>query len=284
MARRDLPGPDWSALGVADDPWETFEDALRRHLRRPGAVGAMRFTAPPNATGTSARCTVQITGDASQAWVTHREAGAPLCEDLVGRWSPYDPGTVARVIVGVCRDRMGLPHPELVTLRCQGFIGMDAGCLGLTTTGTLPVDDDPADADDELDTAVEVADAEDLRERFAAIVERVTGRPTVVDDDGDLVFHHVGERMHVSFSEDTPTVRMWAWVARGIRSREATAVEIARRNRDEEWTQWILVGRHVQQRTILSAGPFVPRTVQFHLERFLYTFADTRDAITRRLA
>ena len=191
---------------------------------------------------------VQIAADASHAWITYRRAGNDLCEDLLAQGPPSEPGPLAATVVATCRERMGVPHPQLLTLRCQGFVGQFAGSLGLPRAGAVPLGNDPA-----------------------------------VTADGDLVVDHVGRPVHVSFDEDTPTVRIRAWVVRGVRSREAAAVEIARRNRDEEWTQWVLVGRHVEQRTVLSAGPFVPRTMQFHLERFLYTFADTCEDIARRL-
>lgn len=283
MGRWTLPGPDWSALGVADDPWEPFAEALRRHLRRPGAVGTMQFTAPRDAAGNADHCTVQIAADASHAWITYRRAGSDLCEELLAQGPPSEPGPLAVTVVATCRERMGVPHPQLLTLRCQGFVGQFASSLGLPRAGAVPLGNDPADPTDEVDTAIEVDGPEDVRDRFAEIIERVTGQEPEVTADGDLVVDHVGRPVHVSFDEDTPTVRIRAWVVRGVRSREATAIEIARRNRDEEWTQWVLVGRHVEQRTILSAGPFVPRTVQFHLERFLYTFADTCDDIARRL-
>lgn len=283
MRRYDAPGPDWSALGVGDDPWPVFEEALARHLRRPGAVGAMRFSAPPDASGGSARCTVQIAADASRAWVTYGEPRCTLVEEWVAEGTPADPAPLAREIVETCRDRMGVPHPELLTLRCQGFVGMFAGRLGLVRTDAVPLGNDPVDLTTELDTAVEVTGPVDVRERLEAIVERVTGRPTVVDDDGDLVFDHIGHRIHLAVTDDA-SARLWARVGRATRPTGEVATELARLNLGEDWTQWILDGGTVYQRTVFQVGPFLPHHAQVLLERFLYTYASTRATVAARLA
>ena len=43
--RDQLSGPGSAPLRPAEDPWDGFETTLAGHLRRPGAVGAMEFTA-----------------------------------------------------------------------------------------------------------------------------------------------------------------------------------------------------------------------------------------------
>ncbi|MFN3602979.1 MAG: T3SS (YopN, CesT) and YbjN peptide-binding chaperone 1 [Dietzia sp.] len=275
--------PDHASLRPVDDPWGRFEQALARHLERPSAMGAMELSAPADSTGQRARCVVQLAADDSLAWVTFRAARHPLIEEIVARTSPTVAGTVARAVVDACRDRMGLPHPQLLTTRCEGPVGRHVEGLGLVRSDSLAVGSDPADHPDPVDVAVEVDGHEDARDRVEAIVERITGRPTIVDDHGDLVFDHVGHPVHVSFSADDPTARIWAWVVRGVRSRSDTAVELGRINRDEDWTSWILDGRHVKQRSVVSVGPFLPRHVQFALEHFLLTFATTRDGIAARL-
>lgn len=281
--RERLPGPGDAPLRPASDPWVGFERALALHLRRPGAIGAMEFTAPTESPGHRARCVIHLPGDTAPAWVSVRAADHLLTEELRARGPVTAPGRLARVVVEACRDRVGVPHPHLLTLRCEGPVGRDVERLGLTRSDSVPVGSDPADFPDPVDVAVEVTDHEDVRERFGAVIERVTGRPTIVDDDGDLVFDHVGHPVHVSCAEDAPSARIWAWVVRGVRSRTGTAVELATLNRDEEWTSWVLDGRHVMQRTTLSVGPFLPRHVQFSLEHFLLTFATTRAGIASRL-
>lgn len=277
-------GPGSASLRPVDDPWHGFELALAVHLQRPGAVGAMEFSAPTDPTGQQARCVVQLPGDASPAWVSYRSADRAVAEQLLlTQDPPAASAQLARTVVDACRDRLSVPHPHLLTLRCEGPVGRGAGGLSLIRSDSVPVGSDPADYPNPVDVAVEVTDHEDVRERFDAIIERVTGRPTIVDDNGDLVFDHVGHPVHVSFAEDEPSARIWAWVVRGVRSRSETAMELARLNRDEEWTSWVLEGRHVMQRTSLTAGPFLPRHVQFSLERFLFTFATSRDSIAARL-
>lgn len=245
----------------------------------------MEFTAPPDTTGAQARCTVQLAGDGSLAWVTFRPARSLLTEEMVCQASPPDPALIARTVAETCLDGLGVPDPQLLTLRCQGTLSHRAEALGLTRSGAVPIGDDPADYPSPVDVAVEVFDHEDVRERFTTIVERVTGNVTIVDGSGDLVFDHVGHPVHVTFDsvDGLPSAQIWTWVVRGVHSRASAAVELAKLNRDEDWTTWILDGRHVMQRSTLAVAPFLPRHIQFQLERYLYTFADTRDAIAVRL-
>ena len=282
--RDRLHGPDSASLRPVDGPWDRFERALAVHLRRPGVAGAMEFSAPTDSTGRRARCVLHLPGDASPAWVSYRSSHHVVAEQLVlTQGPPPASAPLARAVVEACRDRLAVPHPQLLTLRCEGPVRRGAERLALVRSGAVPIGSDPADYPDPVDVAVEVTDHEDVRERFDAIIERVTGRTTIVDDDGDLVFDHVGHPVHVSFGEDEPSARIWAWVVRGVRSRGDAAIELARLNREEEWTSWVLDGRHVLQRTTLSVGPFLPRHVQFSLERFLFAFATTHDGIAARL-
>lgn len=281
---RDRPfGPGSASLRLTEDPWDRFGKALALHLRRPRSYGAMEFTAPSESASSQARCTVQLAADSSHAWVTYRAAGHPLLEEMVAQAVPTDPGPIAEAVVSTCRDRLGVPHPHLLTVRCQGGVGQRMDGLGLVRTGRLPTGVDPADGADSVDVAVEVEGHEEARERFEALAEAVTGRPVIVDDNGDLVFDHVGHPVHVTFTENDPSARIWAWVARGVRSRSDTALRLSELNLDEQWTSWILDGRHVMQRSVVSVGPFLPRYVQFNLEHFLFTFATTRGGIAARL-
>lgn len=281
--RDRVAGPCHESLRPTGDAWDRFEHALAQHLRRPGAVGAMEFSAPFDSIGDQARCRVQLAGDGSLAWVTFRPSGESLTEQMVTRASPATVGSIAPAVVGACRDLLAVPHPQLLTLRCRGPVSRHAERLGLTRSDSVPIGIDPADDTSPVDVAVEVNGPEDVRERFAAIVERVTEHVTVVDDDGDLVFDHAGQTIHISFTADLPSARLWAWVVRGVRSRSDTAMELATLNREEEWTSWILDGRHVMQRTTVPVGPFLPRHTQFHVEHFLCTFASTRGGIAARL-
>ncbi len=242
----------------------------------------MEFSAPTDPTGGRARCLVQLAADGS-AWVTLRRSGAALAEELLVRTDPADPARLALTVVETCRDRLGIPHPELLTLRCEGPAGRQTATLGLVHTDAVAHGQDPADYPSAIDVAVEVADHEDAREQYEVLVERVTGRPCVVDDDGDIVFDHVGHRIHIEFTEDVPYARLWAWVVRGVRSRSEAALEIARLNGENDLTAWVLDGRHVFQRTVVPVAPFLPRHAQAALEHFLYTFACSRDAVAHTL-
>lgn len=282
--RDQLSGPGSVPLRPAEDPWDGFETTLAGHLRRPETAGAMEFNAPPDASGARGRCVVQLAPGRALAWVTVRYAGHPLTEMMVARTEPTDPERIARAVADACRDLLRVPHPQLLTLRCQGTVGRHTGPLRLLRSDSVPIGNDPADYPNPIDIAVEVSDHEDVRDRFEVIVERVTGRPCVVDDGGDLVFDHVGHRIHVSCPEDDPYARIWAWVVRGVRSRSDAALEVARLNLDDDRTSWVLDGRHVRQRTTLPVAPLLPRHAQAALEHFLYTFSTTRDPIAAKLA
>ncbi|WP_255583408.1 hypothetical protein [Dietzia sp. ANT_WB102] len=243
----------------------------------------MEFSAPSDACGGRGRCVVQLAPEGGTAWVTVRHAGHPLVEEMVEQTTPTAPVPIARAVVTACRDRLGLPHPQLLTLRCQGTVGRHTGALRLLRSDSVPVGNDPADYPNAIDVAVEVEDHEDARERVEAIIERVTGRPCVVDESGSLTFDHVGHQISVSFPEDEPYARVWAWVVRGVRSRSDAALEVARLNRDDDQTSWILDGRHVLRRTTVPVAPLLPRHAQAALEHFLFTFASTRNGIAARL-
>ncbi|WP_314037040.1 T3SS (YopN, CesT) and YbjN peptide-binding chaperone 1 [Dietzia sp. CH92] len=276
-------GPGSASLRPAGDPWHDFEHTLAGHLRRPGSVGAMEFSAPTQPAGGQGRCVVQLAAGGAAAWVTVRPAGHALAEELVAHTAPAEPTSIARAVVDACRDRLHVPHPQLLTLRCEGTVGRYTGALRLIRSDSVPVGRDPADYPNPIDVAVEVEDHEDARARYEAIIERVTGRPCVVDDRGHLVFDLDGNRIHATFSEHEPYARLWAWVVRGVRSRADAALEVARLNAEDDLTAWVLVGRHVMQRTTVPVAPFLPRHAQFALEHFLITYSSTHAGIAARL-
>lgn len=280
--RDQLSGPGSASLHRARDPWDGFEETLTGLLRRSGAVGAMEFSAPTESAGAQGRCLVQLEPD-GPAWVTIRPADRALTDEMVAWSEPLDPARIAVAVVEACRDGLGVPHPQLLTLRCEGPVGLHTGPLRLLRSDSVPLGEDPADYPSSIDVAVEVENHEDARERYETLVERVTGRPCVVDEDGRLVFDHDGQRMHVEFDADLPYARIWAWVVRGVRSRSAAALEVARLNLADDLTTWVLDGRHVLQRTTVPVAPFLPRHAQVALEHFLYTFACTHDAIAQKL-
>lgn len=280
--RDQLSGPGSISPGREEDPWGGFAKALTRHLRRPGAVGAMEFSAPGGGIAGPGRCVVQLASD-GPAWVSLRPAGEELVEEMI-MWSDRaEPARLACAVIEACRDRLGVPHPQLLTLRCEGHVGRYTTPLGLIRTDSVPVGQDPADHPSAIDVAVEVTDHEDARERYEVLVEQVTGRPCVVDDEGDLVFDHVGHSMRIEFTEDVPYAHIRAWVVRGVRSRSEAALAISRLNLEDSRTTWVLDGRHVFQRTTVPVAPFLPRHAQAALEHFLYTFACSRDGVAHKL-
>lgn len=244
--------------------------------------GALEFRVPGDPSVGQNRCRLRLDPN-GPAWACLGRAGESLVEELLVFTDQVDPDRLVHAVITACRERFGLPHPQLLTLRAEGPVAGYTRPLGLIRSDAVPVGRDPADYPNPIDVAVEVDSHEDARERYEALVERVTGRPCVVDDDGDLVFDHVGHRMHIEFSEDAPVARIWAWVVRGVRSRSEAALEIARLNREDDLTTWVLDGRHVLQRTTVPVAPFLPRHAQSALEHFLFTYASTRDSIAGRL-
>lgn len=282
-----LSGPGSASLHRAADPWDGFSEVLTGLVRRANSSGAVELTAPTEPTGSDGRggrgcCRVQLS-PAGPGWVTARPAEKHLAEEMVAWSEAGDPAVLSAAVVRACRDLLGVPHPQLLTLRAEGPVSAHTGPLRLLRTDCVPIGDDPADYPSPVDVAVDVLDHVDARERYEAIIERVTGRPCVVDDAGRLVFDHDGCRIHVEFARDDPHARIWAWVVRGVRSRSDAALEVARRNLGEGRTSWILDGRHVAQRTVVPVAPFLPRHAQFALEHFLYTFASTHATLARTL-
>ncbi|MCT2097408.1 hypothetical protein M3E00_02195 [Dietzia cinnamea] len=281
--RNQRLGPGSASLRPAEDPWHEFEHTLTGHLRRPGAVGAMEFRAPTPPSGEQGRCVVQLAPGGAVAWVTVRTGDHPLIEEMLAHTAPSAPEPLARAVVDACRDRLGVPHPQLLTLRCEGTVGRYTGALRLIRSDSVPVGRDPADNPNPIDLAVEVTDHLEARERYEAIAEQVTGGPCVVDDRGQLVLSHAGHPVHIAFAEGEPYARIWAWVVRGVRSRSESALEVARLNLEDDLTCWVLVGRHVMQRTTVPVAPFLPRHAHVALEHFLLTYATTRDQVAARL-
>lgn len=275
-------GPGRISPGREVDPWTEFRETLHRILRRRGTHGAMEFSAPDDPMAGRSRCLVRLDAN-GPAWASLSRAGDALAEELLLWADPVDPDRLAEAVVSACRDHLEVPHPQLLTLRAEGPLSAVTGPLRLIRSDSVPVGLDPADYPNPIDVAVEVEDHEDARRRYGAVVERVTGRPCVVDDDGALVFDHVGRRMHIDFTEDDPYARIWAWVVRGVRSRAEAALEIARLNREDGLTTWVLDGRHVLQRTTVPVAPFLPRHAQAALEHFLFTYASTHESIAARL-
>lgn len=242
----------------------------------------MEFSAPPDEAGASAHCTLRVSGDGRVAWVTHRRAGESLAEHLV-TYAECDGKHLVRAIVETCRDGMRLPHPGLLTVRHDGPTRRLVDPLGLVRTGSTTVGVDCDTGPSSVDLAVDVTGPEEVRDLLTGIVERVTGRPTVRDDDEVILFDHDGRRIHLAVTADPPGARLWARTVLAVRSPREAAMHIAKLNLDEEWTQWVLDGHRILQRSTFDVAPFLPRHVQFRVEHFLHTFACTRREIASRL-
>ena len=68
---------------------------------------------------------------------------------------------------------------------------------------------------------------------------------------------------------NSPAIEIFARVAHGIRSRRATAAEIAVLNRDNPWVKWTLRGAHGVAAHHDPGAPFVPAHLDGMVDVFL---------------
>ena len=268
--RRDAVPAGGDGVPYVPDEWAVFEDSLYPVLRllEPGDV--LQFLAPPDAKGRSARCVIR-SGRTTPLWVT--SVAVDGNEELVASGDCDDVVSVARKIVANCIESFGVPSPALLTLRAKGAVAAHAHILGLTDDDGVPTGSDPINEDSAVDVAVNIDDPEKLRDRIASIVQQVTGDEPGLDSDDDLFFDHAGCRVYITVAADTPTVTVWSNVVPTVRCRRTAALDIALRNPRQLWTQWVLQSDSVVQRTVINAGPLVPRHVYAELGRFLYVLA-----------
>ncbi|WP_158707702.1 T3SS (YopN, CesT) and YbjN peptide-binding chaperone 1 [Janibacter massiliensis] len=177
--------------------------------------------------------------DGAHTWTTFRAAD--------------DHSPIVREMLLALRDGYGIPDPGLLTYRAWGPVADEAQDLGIQATETVTVEhqQDATVVHDVLTTA-------DLRARLVDIVRELYETEPEVDDDGDVVLHHAGQRVWVGPIGDSLVVRVFARVVHGVYSRRAAATEIAILNRDHSLVRFDLRGRDVWLAVDLPSSPFVP--------------------------
>ena len=205
---------------------------------------------------------------------------------------------IADRVVTALRHHFGIAHPQLLTHQAWGPAADGLAVLGLCASGDVPVEVGTAGAVSPVRTggngpgeeggsildvlAVEPTDRDELLHIVESLLREKYGREPEVDDDGDFVLHHMGQKVWIQVRRDQPAVQVTARVAHGVHSRRATAVEIGLLNRDSLWVRWDLRGRDVWQTLVLPAMPFVPRHLDAMVGLFLDVMTSTRDDLAYR--
>ncbi len=139
----------------------------------------------------------------------------------------------------------------------------------------------------EVSSGVEIsvqlpADRDELLKFVRAMLQDKFGRQPFVDEDGDFLVDHLGQKVWVSVRRDNPVVMVFARVARGVYSRRATEVELGILNRQHLGVKWTLVERDVWLESSAVALPFVSFQLSMLLDNFFEALSSTRDDLAYR--
>ena len=85
-------------------------------------------------------------------------------------------------------------------------------------------------------------------------VDETVGERPPVDDDGDVVLMHLEQPVWIRVRPEQPAIEISARVAHDVRSRRATAVELAVLNGDNPWVKWVQRDRTVWQHLVIGGG------------------------------
>lgn len=193
-----------------------------------------------------------------------------------------DAGIVAATVVGALRQAFGVEHPQLLTYNAFGPHADSAVVLGLAATEDVPAEL-PATEPLALPPMLLPSDRDALLSMVTTSLHARLGEAPTVDDDGDFVLSHLDQPVWVRVRQDQPAVEIMARVVHGVRSRRATAAEIALLNRDHLWTTWVLGGRDVWLRLPVPAYPFAPGHLASMLDVFFDAMGKTRDDLAFRV-
>lgn len=281
-AADDVDPPPREAIYVhaqgATDNWDVFADLMLLVLMHMEDGDELTFYAPPDEFGHVGECTVRV-DIGNKMWVC--ATAPPSHYSLMLLYADDVEAGVVPVVTAIEEyfgDLLEVPVPSLLTVSASGAVSLHTSAFRMGERSVEPAEpsgDELGHGDLSIDEAIQVEDADEIRRVFEPIVERVLGASPATDEDGDLVFEHAGVSVYATFPEDEPGVHLWAILVPRVRSRRAAAVELAVRNRESPWVQWILQGHAVVQRVAIPAGPSVPRHMQFYLEQFLRCVAVT---------
>jgi hypothetical protein len=198
--------------------------------------------------------TVQTEALRSLGWV--QEPGENWAIDVV----PAQAGWLASVAVGTLRHVLGVEHPE--------FLDWPRSAA---TVSTEPV------------SATEIglpADADALRGLVDAVVRDVSGHEVVRDEDGDVVLWRGDNLLWIRVAEQTPTVRIFSYLACGVASRTQARLEADVLNRRYRHLKFHVIDRTLQAEIDVPAMPFVAA----HLRAMIDLAAEVVEELTPDVA
>lgn len=192
-----------------------------------------------------------------------------------------DANLVGLMVVWALRDVFGVVHPQLLTYNAWGPGSDAAAGLGLAASDQAPAE---LPARDEAEPFVLApSDRDELVEMVLMALHATLGERPPVDDDGDVVLTHLDQPVWIRVLHDQPAIEIFARVAHDVRSRRATAVELAVLNRDNPWVKWIQRERTVWQHLVIPGAPFAPAHLDGMVDVFLQTMTRTRDDLAFRV-
>lgn len=198
--------------------------------------------------------------------------------------SVADANLLALTVVWALRDVFGVTHPQLLTFNAWGPNSASADVLGLGATADVPAElaieqlEDPAEP-----LVLSPSDRDELVEMVLMVLQAKLGERPTVDDDGDAVLIHLGQPVRVRVRHEQPAIEIFARVAHDVRSRRATAVELAVLNSGNSWVKWSQRERTVWQHLVIPGAPFVPAHLDGMVDVFLETMTKTRDDLVFRV-
>lgn len=191
---------------------------------------------------------------------------------------------IALMIVWALRDVFGVAHPQLLTYKAWGPNSSSAVVLGIPTSDEVPAEL-AIDASEETvePFVLSPSDRDELMEMVQMVLHAKLGERPPVDDDGDVVLMHLEQPVWIRVRPEQPAIEIFARVAHDVRSRRATAVELAVLNGDNPWVKWVQRDRTVWQHLVIPGAPFVPVHLDGMVDVFLETMTKTRDDLVFRL-
>ena len=126
-------------------------------------------------------------------------------------------------------------------------------------------------------------DRDELIEMMLMVLQAKLGERPAVDDDGDVVLMHLDQPVWIRVRHEQPAIEIFARVAHDVRSRRATAVEVAVLNSENPWVKWAQRDHTVWQHLMIPGAPFVPAHLDGMIDVFLEAMTKTRDDLVFRV-
>lgn len=292
----------------AEEAWESFQVGLEGYVARLTDEGDHLVVELPSGGGGTApyaqfaglgegRVRAELSGNAHLA-PAHRLDAERTSSLTLGGWKGndevernwyvervcVDANVIATSAVWALREVFGIAHPLLMTYRAWGANAASAAALGLAATEEMVVES-PIDEDDDSREPVVLTPSsrDELIEMVRAVLAVKFGEKPEVDDDGDVVLMQLGQPTWVRVRHEQPAIEIFTLVARDVRSRRATAVELGVLNRDYPWVKWIQQDRTVWQHLFLMGAPLLPDYLGAMVDVFFGTFSKTRDDLVFRV-